>query len=433
MTTMFVQLRRVVYLLVLLHFCTCVAYANESSVNDDNCKQKIEEFKDMQNELKKIMIVAEDSLIDLDKEFGACDDYSLRALNAVDRLESLTKGAEAGMSPIHTSTSREEMKEQRKKFETALQEANDVLSNVTLALNKTRKAAEELNKTLTEVEGLSNDIISEATEFKHSPPKVSPSSHHLFLEMEKIVRDSKRESEEALSFVAERKSRVQMAFDTAKKAEEQAESLKVAVQAFNEYLEKHGLKPEDSTADSHQNTSENEFPKEEKESDKVTPGNKNVESKLESSHGMVTNTKEENTAQLQHSSHEEVKNVHMNTTKVTGITKESSNDERVNNIKPEENNTTTQKRVMESQSNREQRVEEKGTKGISNKDNKSFNASTTTNDVDSHKTSSESSTSVSMHLNVAQLSDSSSSPVLVHSPLLLLLVSMCVLGCTVLC
>ncbi|ORC89550.1 uncharacterized protein TM35_000123250, partial [Trypanosoma theileri] len=30
MTTMFIQLRRVVYLLVLLHFCTCVAYAQDS-------------------------------------------------------------------------------------------------------------------------------------------------------------------------------------------------------------------------------------------------------------------------------------------------------------------------------------------------------------------------------------------------------------------
>ncbi|ORC84204.1 uncharacterized protein TM35_000481650, partial [Trypanosoma theileri] len=170
-------------------------------------------------------------------------------------------------------------------------------------VEKTRKAAEAFNNRLTEIEKLANTIISDATEFEPSSAKLSPSSHQTFLDVENVFEAGKREGEDAQSFVAQAKSSVQMTFDAAKKAEKQAKSLNLAVESFQKYLEKHGLKPE------------------EEEADKVTPGNKNEESKLESSHEMKTTMEEENTAQLHHSSHEEVKNVHMNTTNINGITK----------------------------------------------------------------------------------------------------------------
>ncbi|ORC89549.1 uncharacterized protein TM35_000123240 [Trypanosoma theileri] len=419
MTTMFVQLRRVVYLLVLVQCCTCVAYAeSRSSVNEDYFNQKDEEFKYMRKVLMELRITAEESSFALESGLGRCYDYSTLADKAVEKLKSLTKREEAEMSPNNTSTSPKEMKEQWKEEKAALQEAKVVLSNAKLAVNKTRKAAKEINETLTEMEKLAKTLVSDANKFMRSPADLPHLLADRYFEVEKLVLASRKEGEDALSFADEVKSSVQRGLDAAEKAEKNAESLESEVESFQKYLEKHGLKPEDSTTDSQQNIA----------------GNKNEESQLESRHEMKTNTEEENTAQLQHSSHEEVKNVHMNTTNINGITKESSNDERANNIKTKESNTTTQKRVPDSQSNKEQRMEDKGTKGIFNKDNKSLNTSTTTNVVDSHKMSSDSSSSsVSIHLNVTQLSDSSSSPALVHSPLLLLLVSMCVLGCTVVC
>ncbi|ORC82810.1 uncharacterized protein TM35_000821000, partial [Trypanosoma theileri] len=268
MTTMFVQLRRVVYLLVLLHFCTCVAYANESSVTEVNAEQKVKEFKIMRNELKILMSATPKSQNALNDEVRACDVYSLRALNAVERLKSLTERAKVAMSLINTSTTQEEMKERWKEEETALQEANDVLSNITLAVNKTREAAEEFNKTLTKMEEVSKTIVSRATEFLKPDADFSRWPSDSKTEVKDLALISVSEDKFVQPFVAQKKSRVQPAFDAAKKGEEHAESLnmavELAVQAFNKYLEKHGLKPE------------------EEEADKVTPGNKNEESKLES-------------------------------------------------------------------------------------------------------------------------------------------------------
>ncbi|ORC82814.1 uncharacterized protein TM35_000821040 [Trypanosoma theileri] len=360
MTTMFVQLRRVVYLLVLLQCCACVAYAQSgSTVNDHYFKQKVEDFKLMYSALKNSISNAEESSMAMDKEFVACDVYSSHALNAVYQLKSLTEGAEAEMSPINTSTRPEEMKEQRKKFETALQEAKDDLSNVTLAVNKTREAAEEVNKALNEVERLAETVISYAEEILDSPPKLSRSSYQIFLGVEELVRAGKREGEYAQSFATEIKPKVQPALDAAKKVEEQAESLKVevelAVRTFNEYLEKHGLNPEEETTDSQQNTSENEVPEKEG-ADEIITGNENGEGNVQT---------------------------------------------------PEENEGSQNNTPKPSDS-----------------------SSSGTSPSQEEETTNSPSSSDSTYLDNTRPSDSSSSPALVHSPLLLLLVSMCVLGCT---
>ncbi|ORC82812.1 uncharacterized protein TM35_000821020 [Trypanosoma theileri] len=356
MTTMFVQLRRVVYLLVLLHFCTCVAYAESGSpVNEHVFKQKAGEFEVLWNELKHSLNNAEVSVIVLGGEIRACDVYSTRALNAVEQLKRLTKGTEAEMSLIHTSTTQKEMKEKWKEEKAALQEANDVLSNVPLAVNITRKAAEDFNKTLTEMERLSNDIISEATKILDSPPKLSHSSHHIFFEVEKLVVAGIKDGKDAQSFVAREKSKVRMAFEVAKEAEEHAESLELEVESFQKYLEKHGLNPEDSTTDSQQNNQTNELPEEEKEAD-------------------------ENTA-------------------------EDANEE--GNVETPENNNSSQ----------------------SNTPKPSDSSASGTSPSQEEETTNSPSSSAPDNLDNTQSSDNSSSPALVHSPLLLL-VSMCVLGCT---
>ncbi|ORC81331.1 uncharacterized protein TM35_001211000, partial [Trypanosoma theileri] len=95
MTTMFVQLRRVVYLLVLLQFCVCVAYAQS---DDDPDEAKVNE--NLENALKKEVTHAYTLFVDGSGCFSAWKDVVGGCKSSSEDVASASKKTEEEVGKI---------------------------------------------------------------------------------------------------------------------------------------------------------------------------------------------------------------------------------------------------------------------------------------------------------------------------------------------
>ncbi|ORC89563.1 uncharacterized protein TM35_000123380 [Trypanosoma theileri] len=150
MTTMFVQLRRVVYLLVLLQCCVCVAYAESvtpsAEPEEKDILQRTKELKAKMNEEKS---KTESVAASLRKAREECNAEVQRAQNAASKAhedEKLIMEADIphimGMTE-NVNEIKSELKVAVKKAVYTVREATDAANKSYLIANKTKFFSEE--------------------------------------------------------------------------------------------------------------------------------------------------------------------------------------------------------------------------------------------------------------------------------------------------
>ncbi|ORC89499.1 uncharacterized protein TM35_000122740 [Trypanosoma theileri] len=153
MTTMFVQLRRVVYLLVLLQCCACVAYAQSGdrasmTADEKNIEQGMTELRaKMEEEKKKVEDVLE-SVNTVKKEWS---EVSKRVQNATTTAKEVGKLLMETKGRVLRQTENEnknmsELKEVLGKAVDASKEITDAVDNASLTAKKISNLTQEIQQ-----------------------------------------------------------------------------------------------------------------------------------------------------------------------------------------------------------------------------------------------------------------------------------------------
>ncbi|ORC89564.1 uncharacterized protein TM35_000123390 [Trypanosoma theileri] len=398
MTTMFVQLRRVVYLLVLLQCCVCVAYA-ESGTKAVTPKES--DPTEMLNEMTKKMESQKHSFNENVALLMGTESNCKKALNRAKKAKDEANTVSVLMKPLleeirkdeNVSKNESESKELLRKAVDAAKEAEEAANNAKLMSFATTDMVDILQRVTMELHSLVDDVKKTAK--KHAKnEKVRELAEKCMEEAEGL----KHSLDGAKYLIPSAKKAAEEAMEQNEPTSVEAKRLQASInEVFQKYpkmkeeLERERNEAAQTNANSTNTGSEgNKTPNENKEVDGSHPNKENEE-----------NTRNPNT----------------NSTEAeTG------------------SHTTAQQQRNEQgskgQNNKESKDEtqEKNQNSQSNTPTDSQSSATGTSQTQNMPTVSPSSAPISV--NNTQLSDSSSSPVLVHSPLSLLLVLMCVLGCT---
>ncbi|ORC89505.1 uncharacterized protein TM35_000122800, partial [Trypanosoma theileri] len=98
MTTMFVQLHRVVYLLVLLHFCTCVVHAEDVKESaKDVVLRRGDSLKKIEGDMEAIRTEALKNISDLNSKLKVWREHSELAKSVADEVTLMRRVIEAAM------------------------------------------------------------------------------------------------------------------------------------------------------------------------------------------------------------------------------------------------------------------------------------------------------------------------------------------------
>ncbi|ORC80011.1 uncharacterized protein TM35_001871000, partial [Trypanosoma theileri] len=138
MTTMFVQLYRVVYLLVLLQCCVCVAYADNGAASQDfeekNILQKLNELKaKMEKENNDVKIILA-SVNTVQEEWREASNRAKNAANKANELGQLVSDVTSRALRLSENVNeiKSELKEAVKKAVSAEREITDAAANANL-------------------------------------------------------------------------------------------------------------------------------------------------------------------------------------------------------------------------------------------------------------------------------------------------------------
>ncbi|ORC89508.1 uncharacterized protein TM35_000122830, partial [Trypanosoma theileri] len=381
MTTMFVQLRRVVYLLVLLQCCVCVAYADNGAASQDfeekNILQKLNELKaKMEKENNDVKIILA-SVNTVQEEWREASNRAKNAANKANELGQLVSDVTSRALRLSENVNeiKSELKEAVKKAVSAEREITDAAANANLIANKTSNSAAAILKG--EGDLLEANILLERIAGDHVNMKSETSQS----EVKRLAQVCMEKVKEVDSFLDEVSKVTASADSLAQEAKEQVEDASVAAftlqKIINDTLQ---LFPDIKT----------ELEREIKETS--SQENKEVD-------GTVSTTQNE----------EAIKNPN------------------TNSAQAEKGSHTTAEQQQngqgsEGQNNKESKDEtqDKNQNSQSNPPTDSNSSATGTSPSQNMPTERPSTDSIS--INNTQLSDSSSSPALVHSPLSLLLV-----------
>ncbi|ORC82816.1 uncharacterized protein TM35_000821060 [Trypanosoma theileri] len=440
MTTMFVQLRRVVYLLVLLHFCTCVVYARrrsgdgsttvgvayEERISTDNeeISQKMRDSTAKMEEKKKKTEITADLL---GKERERYNSASNDAERSVIECTQFAKEIEDGLKNVMDNDNENQAEELVKKCTDAAQEVKKVAASVKSAADAAHADADKLLTAVKSGRETSNgrldsldllkesEISSSLDKFKEAVTAVDKTN-----ETEKFATEVQKNVTAAKAEVAKAEQLEQAANDAAKLLQEAIQKAKTAAAAKAPAA----AEPARAAAAAAETT--------EKAAEVEQQQNVGSAPKNEEQHEKQT-TEAESSSESQINKNEENRSVTMVTKNSSG-NETNKNGERGSVVITAENEPNTEKNIstVEQQNDQHARKENSRGGGSTNESETTKN-STVAEILKSQNMLTNSPSTGSVPLNVTQFIDSSSSPALVHSPLLLLLVSMCVLGCTVVC
>ncbi|ORC89565.1 uncharacterized protein TM35_000123400 [Trypanosoma theileri] len=417
MTTMFVQLRRVVYLLVLLQCCACVAYAE--SVTDPITHEESDPslfLKDMIEKMKTERGLINDDLHSLRTMENKCSEALNRAKNATTKANEVRKLMETLLKEIRNPETRSEKESEAKEL---LRKAVDAQREATDAAGKAKSIAATTAGLVSTLQDRTMELHSLAEFLKNIVDK-----HINAGGRKELVEEYQKEADKVLSSLNDDVMDFKSVNKVAEEAKKQAEVASFEaknVQAFideifqkypeiKEEVERESKEATQTSNNSTNTGSEgNKTPNENKEVEGLHPNKQNEEN---------TRNQNTNTAQTETGSHT--------------TAQQQQNEQNSEGQNNKESKDETQHKNQNPQSNPPTDSNSSAT-GTSQSQNIPTNSSTASETPQSQNMPTNSPSSASIHLNITQLSDSSSSPALVHSPLLLLLVLMCVLGCTVVC
>ncbi|ORC82818.1 uncharacterized protein TM35_000821080 [Trypanosoma theileri] len=394
MTTMFVQLRRVVYLLVLLHFCACVVHAEEvddEPMTDEDVKisQKIKALTPQMKEGKKD---TENKVSLMNKAKEVCIAAAQSAQSVLNECRIFAEEIKSGLKNfVDYDTFFTDDKKKK---------ANELVKKCTETAGVVKNAADDVNKKVEAATAAADKLLGISTSLLNS---LKPYVNSLNETMEsdnkpstKVIGEAKTaedESSAAQTYANEVKNNAQAAKEEVANALKVEKELKKTVKI----LEK-AIHSPTTAAEEAKKAAEAE---QQNKDDSVT---KNDE------------PEEKQTTEAERSSEGQI----------------NKNEENGTMITTAENGPNTEKNIWTVEQQNNNGVKENDTAGGSTNESETTKNSTAAEILKSQNMLTNTS-SASIHLNVTQLSDGSSSPALVHSPLLLLLVLMCVLGCTLVC
>ncbi|ORC89498.1 uncharacterized protein TM35_000122730 [Trypanosoma theileri] len=408
MTTMFVQLRRVVYLLVLLQCCTCVAYAQ----GDTTSTHSVEEGILMEMGYLKAKMEAEKKKVEtlrvsvktVTKEWSEASNRAQSATTTAKEVEKLlvdTKGRVLHLSE-NENKNMSELKEVLRKAVDAAKEITDAAEKANLTANKINNTAHEIQEEETvllsaqyHVERIVNEHIDKEEETSVSGEKKK---------IKELADECKKKVEEVQTFLMDVSEVTKSAHSLAEEAKKQAAVASDAAAELQRIINETYLECPDMKEELDREIEEEKRRFSETNTTNEGENSPHNNKELDDSHPNKQNEKE--TKDQNTNSTEAETGSHANAQQQQNQ-QGSENQNEEGKVETQENNNSSQSNTPTSSHS--------SASGTS-----SQNMLTNTS-------------SASIHLNISQLSDSSSSPALVHSPLLLLLVSMCVLGCTLVC
>ncbi|ORC84203.1 uncharacterized protein TM35_000481640 [Trypanosoma theileri] len=373
MTTMFVQLRRVVYLLVLLQCCASVAFAED--VGDTAPTQS--EVKKTLQKMRQLAAKIKVEKKDIEEKFSSMNEAREECKVAAQSAESDANECREFAKDIESVLKSDTDNKKEKK-------ANELVKRCTETAKEVKKVADDVNKKAEAASAAAEKLVMTADELNSAistyarlqfilPDEEEVKNEDFNVDINEYIKDY-----EEKDYAIEVNKTATAVKQEAAEAQKQAESATEAVNNLKEAIQKAKTAAAEEEAKKaaeaeQQNKAEN------------------------STEGQINNNEE---------------NGPMETTA--------------------ENGPNTEKNISTLEQQNNNGVKENGTTVGSTNESETANKSTVAEILKSQNMLTNTSTG-SVPLNISQLSDSSSSPALVHSPLLLLLVSMCVLGCTVIC
>ncbi|ORC89556.1 uncharacterized protein TM35_000123310 [Trypanosoma theileri] len=411
MTTMFVQLRRVVYLLVLLQCCVCVAYAQQSSTGEaTETARGLKELEELTTKMKEDKANLNGKLLALRNIKSESPEALKRAKSAASKAWEVEELILPILTPdmlMFENVNKKESKSKElfRKAVDAAKEAKEAAEKAILTAKKSNDLVEEIRKGSEPLMFMAYQVEEVAE--KHIEKCETGHSEEDQKE-KKLAEEYKKQAKDVESFLQLVDNDIQSNTEVVEEVQKQAKDASDAAASLQKIIDnifrdhphiRAELEREIKETPSHEN----------KEVDGSLPNKQNEEN---------TRNQNTNSAQAEAGSH------------TTAQQQQNEQDSKGQNNK--ESNVETQEENRNSQSNPPTDSNSSAT-GTSQSQNMPTNSSTASETPQSQNMPTNSPSSASIHLNITQLSDSSSSPALVHSPLLLLLVLMCVLGCTLVC
>ncbi|ORC91096.1 uncharacterized protein TM35_000061010, partial [Trypanosoma theileri] len=382
MTTMFIQLRRVVYLLVLLQCCVCVVLAQSGFTSvETELGASFESMKKKIVEVENAYEAAKETVGPLMNAIVVCEEASLALSNANEKAN------------VFVEKTKEEIKQKvANMFDIGTREveAKELVNTITVAVENATKATAAVNSAAdtsfsaaNKLEEIASPLYNISTNFSNFTTSVR--------ELSGTTEEEKRMAEngsfnitKAKEFVITLLSRVNDATQQASLAEQDVQNATQIRKLVEETI--HSLRSAvKKTSEEHTRRNNAGVDKEVSEQEKTEGGNTNQNNQ---------------TSQNDRTSPEKV---------------EVPNPQDVNQRETETHDEKSQ-----------QGVKNENTTENSNENKETLNPPSDSADLPSRTVS-----SVSNGVNVSDVNDSSSSPALVHGPLLLLL--LCVLDCALVC
>ncbi|ORC89502.1 uncharacterized protein TM35_000122770, partial [Trypanosoma theileri] len=237
MITMFIQLRRVVYLLVLLQCCACVAYAQsgDTTPTDSEEKKIIQNLTELRAKMEKKKDEINVILVSLKSVKNECSEASKRAQNAAktaEELESVVMNTSVLILQSSESLNESEVKEELRNAVYAVREATNAVEKTNLIAEKISNLAHEIQKgeidlvkVVDDVEWITDDYINNEDETSLSGGKKK---------IQQLAKECKKETKEVDTFLQHVNEDTRSARSLAEEAQKQAE----AASAAAEYLQK---------------------------------------------------------------------------------------------------------------------------------------------------------------------------------------------------
>ncbi|ORC90423.1 uncharacterized protein TM35_000082210 [Trypanosoma theileri] len=424
MTTMFVQLRGVVYLLVLLHCCMCARGDTVESVagaggqlasNAQSVENPVEEVLLNTSDAERVLLEGEAILSVLKKEVSSCNQTYSRRAGAVDEFAVFQNDMQ-----MYTNTKDDGKIEPEKGVDG--KEFRDFLHKVKMALNKKNTAPYALQKPIDNVESAKTLCQKALDEVKvvlnnlNTTAELDERGTKIREKLTKLQSDIDSELKRCEKAVFEARDLLK----TWKSVMDTFSGIATALTAKGAIMVRDGTNVENNLKNikqlSEEKLKEIEDFKKENENKRMEQATKEIEEKVKEAKKTVMERIAE-----QRRAEEEAKQVpNEEAGNVQGAAERVVEKEKVK--EPTEKNRDEKDREEEEQKPVKGEESTRPAEAEKNKEDKAREAEKVRETME-----------VAERTNITiRWSDGSSSPALVHSPLLLL-VLMCVLGCTLVC
>ncbi|ORC89514.1 uncharacterized protein TM35_000122890 [Trypanosoma theileri] len=205
MTTMFVQLRRVVYLLVLLQCCVCVAYAESDVASTDSEEKNIlQRMRELTSEMEKGKSKKESAAALLNKAREECKTTAERAQNAVNKAREDEKVIIEAAAPNimgmteNVSENQGKLKELLRKAKGTVREATEAAANANSIATKTNNLLEEFMQMSEQLKTLTVQLQGAAEKLKQ---KGEPSHSEESQKEKKLAEEYMKKAKDVESFL----------------------------------------------------------------------------------------------------------------------------------------------------------------------------------------------------------------------------------------